>query len=290
MSEPVTGAGKTAGRERTRAPSAWRRRYPACRRATLRRGAAAARMHGIAAPGRATRGLARRRRSALAAGAISEAATAAIEAYPAREIRVPEPSEEDCRRYFAAHTQRFARGERVRLRHVLFAVTAGVEVDALRKRAEACLIDLRCEVPVRTTASAKSRASPRTARAVPKAARSAGSRAKNAYPSSRAKSSRNVKSAYCRVWSARASASTWSRSSRASPADTRFRQYPTAVAGPCGSRPCHGARTVAPATGGEIPVAGVDSTPRPRRSCSRSAARCPCAVLDLAQAPPIPKT
>ena len=38
---------------------------------------------------------------------------------------------------------RYAVGERVQLRHVLFAVTPGVDIDALRKRAEACLIDLR---------------------------------------------------------------------------------------------------------------------------------------------------
>jgi peptidyl-prolyl cis-trans isomerase C len=77
------------------------------------------------------------------AGAISEAAAGAIEQLLDREVGVPEPSEEACRRHHAAHAARYAQGERVHLRHVLFAVTPGVDVAALRQRAEACLIDLR---------------------------------------------------------------------------------------------------------------------------------------------------
>jgi peptidyl-prolyl cis-trans isomerase C len=80
---------------------------------------------------------------APAAGVISEAASQAIEALLDRELAVPEPSEDACRRHFAAHAARHAVGERVLLRHVLFAVTPGVDVTALRERAEACLIDLR---------------------------------------------------------------------------------------------------------------------------------------------------
>lgn len=76
-------------------------------------------------------------------GAISEAASGAIEALLDRDIALPEPSEEACQRHYAAHAARYAVGERVKLRHLLFAVTPGVDVSALRKRAEACLIDLR---------------------------------------------------------------------------------------------------------------------------------------------------
>jgi len=79
-----------------------------------------------------------------AEGVISAAASQAIEALLEREIRVPEPSEEACRRHHAAHAAQYTRGERAALRHVLFAVTPGVDVVALRKRAEACLLDLRC--------------------------------------------------------------------------------------------------------------------------------------------------
>ena len=78
-------------------------------------------------------------------GAISEAAAAAIELLLDQALQRPEPSEHDCRRYHAAHAQRFAVGERAQLRHVLFAVTPGVDVTALRQRAEACLLDLRCD-------------------------------------------------------------------------------------------------------------------------------------------------
>jgi len=76
-------------------------------------------------------------------GVISEAAADAIEALLELEVDVAEPDEAACRRHYAAHAARYTPGERVRLRHVLFAVTPGVDVDALRARAEACLIDLR---------------------------------------------------------------------------------------------------------------------------------------------------
>jgi len=77
-------------------------------------------------------------------GVASEAATVAIEALLERELAVPEPDEAACRRHHAANAARYARGERVQARHVLFAVTPGVDVNALRRRAEACLLDLRC--------------------------------------------------------------------------------------------------------------------------------------------------
>ena len=77
-------------------------------------------------------------------GTISAAAAAAIEQLIDREVAVPEPSEEACRRHYAAHPERYGAGERLRLRHILFAVTPGVDVNALRKRAEALLVSLRC--------------------------------------------------------------------------------------------------------------------------------------------------
>lgn len=77
-------------------------------------------------------------------GAITEAATAAIEALLDRELQLPDPSDEACRRHYAAQPTRYAVGERARVRHVLFAVTPGLDVNALRRRAEGCLLDLRC--------------------------------------------------------------------------------------------------------------------------------------------------
>jgi len=81
---------------------------------------------------------------APAGGAMSEAASAAVEALLDRELAVPEPSEEACRRHHAAQSGRYAVGERIQVRHVLFAVTPGVDVNALRQRAEGCLLDVRC--------------------------------------------------------------------------------------------------------------------------------------------------
>lgn len=77
-------------------------------------------------------------------GLISAEASAAIEALLERELVIPEPSDEDCRRHYEAHALRFRKGERVRVRHILFAVTPGVNVAALRRRAETALLDVRC--------------------------------------------------------------------------------------------------------------------------------------------------
>lgn len=80
---------------------------------------------------------------APARGAISEAASAAIDTLLDGFVTPPLPDEDSCRRYFAANAARFAIGERVHARHVLFAVTRDVDVARLRQRAEACLLDLR---------------------------------------------------------------------------------------------------------------------------------------------------
>jgi len=77
-------------------------------------------------------------------GVLSEAASLAIERLLERDLVCPEPDAAACERYYAAHPARFSQGEQVRARHILFAVTPGVDVDALRRRAEALLITLRC--------------------------------------------------------------------------------------------------------------------------------------------------
>ena len=82
--------------------------------------------------------------AASADGVISEAATRAIEALLERELHLPDASEEACRRHYAAHEGSYRTGERVRARHILFAVTPGVDVAALRKRAEPIFLDVRC--------------------------------------------------------------------------------------------------------------------------------------------------
>ena len=77
-------------------------------------------------------------------GVIGEAATSAIEALLDRSLNIPEPSEDACRRHYAANEAVYRTGERIRVRHILFAVTRGADVVALRKRAEATLLDVRC--------------------------------------------------------------------------------------------------------------------------------------------------
>jgi peptidyl-prolyl cis-trans isomerase C len=81
-------------------------------------------------------------------GAISEAAGDAIEALLERHVAAAAPDgigpdDTTCRRWHAANALRFAQGERVQVRHILFAVTPGVNVQRLRERAESCLIGLR---------------------------------------------------------------------------------------------------------------------------------------------------
>lgn len=77
-------------------------------------------------------------------GAVSEAAAEAIDRLIEQQVVVPEPSIEACQRYYAANPSTFRVGERVLARHILFAVTPGIDVVALRKRAEIALLDVRC--------------------------------------------------------------------------------------------------------------------------------------------------
>lgn len=77
-------------------------------------------------------------------GVLSEDATIAIEALLEESLTIPEPSDEACRRHHTAHQATYSTGERVNVRHILFAVTQGVDVVALRNRAETTLLDVRC--------------------------------------------------------------------------------------------------------------------------------------------------
>ena len=77
-------------------------------------------------------------------GSTSEAASAAIEALLSAQLDIAEPSPDACRRHFDAHPARWRNGDRAQVRHVLFAVTPGVDVRKLRDRAEALLLEVRC--------------------------------------------------------------------------------------------------------------------------------------------------
>lgn len=76
-------------------------------------------------------------------GILSEAASGAIDALLEQQLVIPEPSADECQRHHAAHQAVYTTGERLHARHILFAVTAGVDVNALRQRAEATLVEVR---------------------------------------------------------------------------------------------------------------------------------------------------
>lgn len=57
-------------------------------------------------------------------------------------VQVPEPEEEECRRYYEGRKSNYMVGQAVQLRHILFAVTPGVNVHALTVHAEKALISL----------------------------------------------------------------------------------------------------------------------------------------------------
>jgi peptidyl-prolyl cis-trans isomerase C len=87
------------------------------------------------------------RQRAVAAGiaaaeATGEEADAAIERVLEKEIATPEPGENECRRYYDAHPAEFASGELAFARHILFQVTPGAPVPAIRAKAELTLAEL----------------------------------------------------------------------------------------------------------------------------------------------------
>ena len=70
---------------------------------------------------------------------------AVIDALIEAEVQAPTPTESECRRYFDSHPERFTSGELAEARHILFAVTPGTPVPALRALAERTLAELRAD-------------------------------------------------------------------------------------------------------------------------------------------------
>ena len=71
-----------------------------------------------------------------------EAQRQIMEAMVDAAVSVPEPSEVECQRHYEAQKNRFIVGQALHVRHILFAVTPGVNVHALSQRAEAALLEL----------------------------------------------------------------------------------------------------------------------------------------------------
>ena len=78
----------------------------------------------------------------LARDASGDEADAAIERMLEREVKTPAPTEAECRQYYNANAKRFVSGDLVALRHILFQVTPGAPVNALRAKAELTLSEL----------------------------------------------------------------------------------------------------------------------------------------------------
>ena len=77
------------------------------------------------------------RARALGLGADTEERL--LDALLDREVQVTAPTEDDCRRYYAEHPELFRSGDLVEADHILFAVTDGVPLAALRSRAQQVL-------------------------------------------------------------------------------------------------------------------------------------------------------
>lgn len=73
---------------------------------------------------------------------LAEAERKIIEAMVDGEVLTPQPTGEEGRRYHEAHKPQFTIGQALHLRHILFAVTPGVNVQALTVHAERALLEL----------------------------------------------------------------------------------------------------------------------------------------------------
>ncbi|MDP2096637.1 MAG: peptidylprolyl isomerase [Hydrogenophaga sp.] len=82
------------------------------------------------------------RHTGLVAPELDGAQRAVIEGLLDAAVVSPDPGETECRRYFDANKGRFIVGQALHVRHILFAVTPGVNVHALSQRAEAALLEL----------------------------------------------------------------------------------------------------------------------------------------------------
>ena len=82
------------------------------------------------------------RHKELTAPELGEAERQIIEAMVDAEVQSPQPNEDECQRYFEANPSQFVVGQALHVRHILFAVTPGVNVHALTVHAEKALLEL----------------------------------------------------------------------------------------------------------------------------------------------------
>ena len=82
------------------------------------------------------------RHTGLSTPELGEAERQIIEAMVDAEVQSPQPNEDECQRYFDANPSQFVVGQALHVRHILFAVTPGVNVHALTVHAEKALLEL----------------------------------------------------------------------------------------------------------------------------------------------------
>jgi peptidyl-prolyl cis-trans isomerase C len=81
----------------------------------------------------------------IADGAGEADTERAIERALSEEVAVPDPTAEECERWYEANKQRFRSGDLVFARHILFQVTPGSPVPAVRGVAESMLQELKAD-------------------------------------------------------------------------------------------------------------------------------------------------
>ncbi len=81
-------------------------------------------------------------KAVLEAPELGEAERTVLETMVDAAVQVPAPTLEECQRYFDARKNQYVVGQAVHLRHILFAVTPGVNVQALSVHADKALISL----------------------------------------------------------------------------------------------------------------------------------------------------
>ena len=116
------------------------------------RGRSVQRTRGRARVAEATGG--RGRHSRMAMRPKRQQIEQAIEKLLAREVMTPNPTEEECRRYYEQHPREFESGDLVHARHILVPGDTAVNVPEIRARAEQTLNELLRE-PERFAAVAR---------------------------------------------------------------------------------------------------------------------------------------
>lgn len=82
------------------------------------------------------------RHKGLEAPELGDSERKVIETMVEQAVTVPLPTEEEMSRYYDAHKTQFVVGQALHVRHILFAVTPGVNVHALTVQAEKVLMEL----------------------------------------------------------------------------------------------------------------------------------------------------